>query len=149
LVVAFGLAVGFGWPDHRGDVLYTSLLGPAGAVARLFLTKILNRRFEIPSNFRGRSAAVPWYYFPVGTFASNVLGCALVGSLTPCIKSNSTPWCSYVAVGVGGALSTVSSWVNDTFTLHGLEMYRKAYVYSVGSSIVGLGILLLAVKLSQ
>ena len=75
----------------------------------------------------------------IGTLVANVVAVILVGALTSCRESND--WCDYSVVGIAGSLSTVSSWVLDTFNIYP-KSRPWAYFYSLSSVAVCVGILL-------
>lgn len=96
-------------------------MGPAGATVRFLLSVFLNKRPQ-------------WKGFPVGTIAANALGCFLVVFMDN--YSSRRPhnqWFWIVANGVCGALSTVSSLVNEVWQFHSTDRRFMAYAYLIGT----------------
>ncbi|KAF7714286.1 Uncharacterized protein PECH_000413 [Penicillium ucsense] len=128
------------WPPDRhaadtwrGRAVFAVVFAPAGCLIRYYLSMVLNGR-------------VPW--FPLGTFAVNMLGVAVEGL---CYDLQHV---SGLGAGVGawtgcqvlqgmmdgfcGSLTTVSTWVAE---LNGVARRRQAYFYGTVSVGVGLGLL--------
>ncbi|OJJ45049.1 hypothetical protein ASPZODRAFT_160536 [Penicilliopsis zonata CBS 506.65] len=117
----------------RGPVLYALALSPPGCLARFFLSMELN----------GRLAS-----FPLGTFAANSGGTAILGmayalqhstaggsGIIPCQVLQG------VMDGFCGCLTTVSTWVLE---LSGLRR-RHAYFYGGASVLIGLCLLIVEI----
>ena len=121
-----------GFDTTAEAVLFTSILGPVGATVRYLLSLRLNTRFKP---------------IPVGTFTANVLAFILVSALYRCGAKEKVAWCNYASVGIGGALSTVSSWAFDTLTLLAGTQKWRAYAYALGTAAVGCAITSITVKL--
>ena len=71
--------------------------------------------------------------FPVGTFSVNLIGCTLLGIFVGWgLEKNSTlPLKEFVAIGVLGGFTTFSTF--------GLELFKMATIYMLGSILLGLG----------
>lgn len=83
---------------------WSILLGPLGCWLRYYL-----------SRFNGKLPG-DWKWFPVGTFAANITACVIdyVMKVVPVwhpLDTVSTAVLAGVVGGVGGCLSTVSTWV--------------------------------------
>ncbi|GAB7357974.1 hypothetical protein MBLNU230_g0141t1 [Neophaeotheca triangularis] len=126
------------WPPSdtwRGEVLFALVFAPLGCLLRFYASRELN-------------GLVPW--FPLGTFAVNMLGTAILGM---CYDIQ------HVGVGVGGmpgggrvgcqvlqgiedgfcgCLTTVSTWVAE---INGLRL-KHAYFYAIASTAGGLCLLI-------
>lgn len=137
------LAVFLGWgcwvgavamaavPPHdawRGRVLFALVFAPLGCMARYYLSAQLNGR--APS-------------FPLGTFAANVGGTAVLGMTYDLahVPLGGVVGCQVlqgVQDGFCGCLTTVSTWVVELTTLP----RRGAYVYGVASVVAGLVVMI-------
>ncbi|KFA71679.1 hypothetical protein S40288_09269 [Stachybotrys chartarum IBT 40288] len=121
------------FPPHdawRGITTFSLVFAPLGCLARFYLALHLN----------GRVAS-----FPVGTFAANVAGTAVLGIAWDIAHApvGGTVACQVlqgVEDGFCGCLTTVSTWVAE---LSGLRR-RHAYVYGTASVVVSL-VLLIAI----
>ncbi|KAJ5488715.1 hypothetical protein N7539_003605 [Penicillium diatomitis] len=128
------------WPPDRhaadtwrGRAVFAVVFAPVGCLIRYYVSMALNGR-------------VPW--FPLGTFAVNMLGVAVEGL---CYDLQHV---SGLGAGVGawtgcqvlqglmdgfcGCLTTVSTWVAE---LNGVTRRRQAYFYGTVSVGVGLGLM--------
>lgn len=100
----------------RGKVLFSLIFAPVGCILRFQLSVRMNRLIAS---------------FPLGTFAANVVGTAILGTvynLQHSPAAGSVLGCQVlqgVADGFCGALTTVSTWVLELDTLR----LRHAYVY--------------------
>ena len=112
-------------PNISGEELASCAVGPLGALTRWILSKLLNGRLL--------------QHFMLGTLLSNLIAVILVGSLTSCRDTHD--WCEYGVIGIAGSLSTVSSWVLDTFKIYPKSPWW-AYLYCL--STVGLGLAIMA-----
>ncbi|KAL8417707.1 hypothetical protein RB594_001382 [Gaeumannomyces avenae] len=117
----------------RGQVLFALAFAPLGCLARYYLSAALNGRL--------------WSRFPLGTFAANVAGTAVLaaawdlararpdggggGGLAGCLVLQG------VQDGFCGCLTTVSTWVAELAEL-GRRRTRDAYVYGASSVAVAL-----------
>lgn len=115
--------------DHwRGVAVFSLVLAPAGTLARFYASLWLN----------GLRPA-----FPLGTFAANVLGTAVLGmswDLQRVPSLGGVVGCQVlqgVEDGFCGCLTTVSTWVAE---LAGLRR-RHAWVYGTASVVVGFAIM--------
>ncbi|CAD2213517.1 CrcB-like protein, Camphor Resistance (CrcB), putative [Angomonas deanei] len=96
-------------------------IGPAGAVVRFLLSVFLNKREQ-------------WHSFPVGTLLANVLGTFLVVFMDN--YSHARPhnaWFWIVQNGICGALSTVSSFVNECVGFKKAGKDRLMYLYALAT----------------
>lgn len=99
-------------------------LGPAGAVCRYFLSLFFNKR-------------APWKQFPVGTLLANGLGTFLVVFMDNYAhRSPHNPWFWIVANGVCGALSTVSSFVNEIVGFYAAGRTFMAFGYAITTTVL-------------
>lgn len=140
------------WPPEnswRGDALFAIVFAPLGCLFRFYLSLLLNPRIS---------------YFPLGTFAVNIIGTGILGMCYDLqhvngIGASSSLWddggvfnginnmssllvsCQVlqgVMEGFCGCATTVSTWVVE---LTGLGRRRFAYIYGGVSMAVGLGLL--------
>ncbi|GAO15889.1 uncharacterized protein UV8b_07777 [Ustilaginoidea virens] len=138
------LAVALGWgcwlgavlmavfpPDDswRGKVVYALVFAPPGCLARFCLALALN----------GKLAT-----FPLGTFAANVLGTAVLGMAWDMahLPIGGVVGCQVlqgVEDGFCGCLTTVSTWVAELSSLR----RRSAYLYGATSVVVSWAALVL------
>ncbi|KAF8421065.1 CrcB-like protein-domain-containing protein [Tirmania nivea] len=113
----------------RGKALFACVFSPLGALARFWVSKLLNPRIK---------------GFPLGTFAVNIFGSALLAGVVAGQYSHGWTgtagrivWCQLLS-GVGngfcGCLTTVSTWVVE---LRGLRRYN-AYPYAIATIITGM-----------
>jgi fluoride ion exporter CrcB/FEX len=103
------------------DHIISCALGPIGSLTRWTLAMTLNTRFASGGT-----------KFRSGTFLSNAIAVAVAGALL-CYAKDSL-WTTYIVTGVCGSLSTVSSWVADTMSIHrGPSSWGWAYAYCVVS----------------
>ncbi|KAJ4343152.1 hypothetical protein N0V95_006725 [Ascochyta clinopodiicola] len=122
-------------PPHnawRGQALFACVFAPLGCLARYYISLLLNPKR--PS-------------FPLGTFACNTLGTAVLGMAFDLqrvsiggIAGGSIVGCQVlqgIQDGFCGALTTVSTWMLELDTLR----RRHAYVYGTSSVVVGLSIM--------
>ena len=117
----------------RSQALFALVLAPPGCLLRFYISKLLNPLHAT---------------FPLGTFAVNVFGTAVLGLSFDLqrvalahtgVVGGSLVGCQVlqgVQDGFCGALTTVSTWIGE---LHGLKR-RHAYVYGAASVGVGLGL---------
>lgn len=103
------------------------LLGAAvGAPARFLIDQFVQRR--IASRF-------PW-----GTFAVNVIACAVLGFIAGAATSVPTDVQHLVGTGLCGTLSTYSTFSYETLRLTELGAPKIAVANAVLSVLVGLGV---------
>ncbi|KAK7199553.1 CrcB-like protein [Novymonas esmeraldas] len=111
------------------------VLAPAGAVPRYLLSVYLNKRAGVAQ-------------FPLGTLAANLLGVLLAIVLYDMeLVHPSNAWYVMVQQGICGALSTVSSLVNELVGFYGGGRASFAYLYALVS--VGVGIFIAGVGRPQ
>ncbi|UPX14764.1 uncharacterized protein EKO05_0005236 [Ascochyta rabiei] len=121
-------------PPHntwRGQALFACVFAPLGCLARYYISQLLNAK--IPS-------------FPLGTFACNLLGTAVLGMAYDLqrvaiggVAGGSVVGCQVlqgIQDGFCGALTTVSTWMLELDTLR----RTHAYVYGTSSVVAGLSI---------
>ncbi|XWW97717.1 hypothetical protein V2A60_005704 [Cordyceps javanica] len=117
--------------DHwRGTVVFALVFAPLGTLARFYLAMLLNARR--PS-------------FPLGTFAANVLGTAVLGMAWDIAHSaaggGGVLGCQLlqgVEDGFCGCLTTVSTWVAELSSLR----RRSAYVYGTASVVLSTALMI-------
>ena len=117
----------------RGEAVFALVFAPLGCLARFYASLSLN----------GKIAS-----FPLGTFAVNIFGTAMLGmfydlqhaSLGSSSSGGGVLGCQILqgmTDGFCGCLTTVSTWVGE---LNGLRR-RHAYVYGTASVVGGLSLL--------
>ncbi|KAK1992134.1 hypothetical protein LX36DRAFT_715556 [Colletotrichum falcatum] len=111
----------------RGQALFSLVFAPAGCLARFYASRYLNPRAPA---------------FPLGTFAVNVAGVAVLGTCWDLGHAGvgGTLGCQVLQGledGFCGCLTTVSTWVAELAALR----RRHAYVYGVSSVAVGFAVL--------
>jgi CrcB protein len=115
----------------RQSVTFALVLGPAGALLRYLLSRLLNPQH-------------PW--FPIGTFTANVLATAIVAiaflieRISPARRT--APACATlhgVTDGFCGALSTISTFVVEIRSLD----RKNAWIYLVASWVTGIVLVIL------
>ncbi|KAF6806382.1 hypothetical protein CSOJ01_08877 [Colletotrichum sojae] len=120
------------WPPHdawRGQALFSLVFAPLGCLARYYVSALLNSR--LPA-------------FPLGTFAVNVAGVAVLGACWDMGHAGvGGPIECQVLQGVEdgfcGCLTTVSTWVAELSALR----RRHAYVYGTASVVAGFAIMVI------
>lgn len=115
--------------DWRGDATFALVFAPLGALLRFYVSLWLN----------GRKPA-----FPLGTFAVNVLGTAVLGMAWDLqrVPLGGVVGCQVlqgVEDGFCGCLTTVSTWVSE---LAGLRR-RHAWIYGVASVLSAFGVMVI------
>ncbi|KAL6702857.1 hypothetical protein ACN47E_000884 [Coniothyrium glycines] len=121
----------------RGQALFAAVLAPPGCLLRYYASVLLNPILPC---------------FPLGTFAANAFGTAVLGmaynlqhvALSPAgVVGGSLAGCHVlqgVMDGFCGALTTVSTWIAELDSL--TRTRRAAYAYALGSIGAGVGVLL-------
>lgn len=109
------------------NVLYVALGGALGSVARYLLSTIVHRYLAAD--------------FPYGTFAVNIIGCAVFGlivgfaenrfDLTPAFRA-------FFLVGILGGFTTFSAFTFDTHELLRTAAFFRAAFNVVGQTTIGL-----------
>lgn len=139
VVLGFGSWIGaivmVAMPPHnawRGQALFACVFAPLGCLARYYISLLLNAK--APS-------------FPLGTFACNVFGTAVLGMAYDLqrvgiggLVGGGVVGCQVlqgVEDGFCGALTTVSTWMLELDTLR----RRHAYVYGASSVVVGVSVM--------
>lgn len=120
------------FPPHdqwRGQATFALVFAPLGCLARFYLAIYLN----------GKMAS-----FPLGTFAANVLGTAVLGMAWDVahIPSGGVIGCQVlqgVEDGFCGCLTTVSTWVAELNSLR----RRHSYIYGATSVVVSFAVMVL------
>ncbi|OAA74730.1 CrcB-like protein [Akanthomyces lecanii RCEF 1005] len=114
------------FPPHdrwRGTVVFALVFAPLGCLARFYLSMLLNSRR--PS-------------FPLGTFAANMLGTAVLGMAWDIAHSTGAGGvlgCQLlqgIEDGFCGCLTTVSTWVSELSSLR----RKSAYIYGTVSVVL-------------
>jgi len=148
LLVLTGVSLGFAVHDTREKITtfghrprsfqwFSILLGPAGCLLRWKL-----------STLNGKVKG-SWSWFPAGTFAANMGACVLDFVMTSLLlrvtrlTSLQTAILTGIVVGIGGCLSTVSTWVVEIQKLsvtmpHNLRGYTYMGVSLVTAIILGI-----------
>ncbi|KAL7791840.1 CrcB-like domain-containing protein [Trichoderma ceciliae] len=110
------------FPPHnkwRGEVLFALVFGPLGCLARFYLAIYLNGKITS---------------FPLGTFAANILGTAVMGMSWDIAHARigGLAGCQVlqgIEDGFCGCLTTVSTWVAELSSLG----RRHSYIYGFSS----------------
>lgn len=118
------------FPPHsfwRGRVVFALVFAPLGCLLRFYLSLHLN----------GRVAS-----FPMGTFAANVFGTAVLGMAYNMahVPIGGVVGCQVlqgIEDGFCGALTTISTWVAELSSLR----RKHAYVYGTASVLIALGLI--------
>ena len=110
------------------NVLYVALGGALGSVARYLVSTTVHRYVSAAD-------------FPYGTFAVNIIGCAVFGvivgfaenrfDLTPAIRA-------FFLVGILGGFTTFSAFTFDTHELLRTAAFLRAAFNVVGQITIGL-----------
>ncbi|WP_338666659.1 fluoride efflux transporter CrcB [Pseudodesulfovibrio methanolicus] len=119
-------------------ILYISLGGAAGALARYYLSGVVQR-------MAGGS-------FPAGTFAVNMAGCLLFGAVWGFFENRLLPGSEVrllVLTGFMGAFTTFSTYMFETATLVKSAQMAMALVNVVGQSVAGLALVLTGIALGR
>lgn len=119
------------WPPHddwRGQATFSLVFAPLGCLARFYLSLHLN----------GKVAT-----FPMGTFAANVLGTAVLGMAwdlahVPVGGMVACQVLQGVEDGFCGCLTTISTWVSELSSLR----RRHAWLYGTASVVVSLAVMI-------
>ncbi|EFQ25173.1 CrcB-like protein [Colletotrichum graminicola] len=111
----------------RGQAVFSLAFAPVGCLARFYVSRWLNPRAPT---------------FPLGTFAVNIAGVAVLGICWDLAHAGvgGVLGCQLlqgVEDGFCGCLTTVSTWVTELTALR----RRHAYVYGVSSVMVGFAVL--------
>lgn len=111
----------------RGDATFALVFAPVGTLTRFYASLWLN----------GRKAS-----FPLGTFAVNVFGTAVLGMAWDLqrVPLGGVVGCQVlqgVEDGYCGCLTTVSTWVSELSSLR----RKHAWVYGTASVVVSLGVM--------
>ncbi|HZW06027.1 MAG TPA: fluoride efflux transporter CrcB [Phycisphaerales bacterium] len=118
--------------------LLVALGGAAGSVARYAIAGALNPLSVSPA------AAPSWSAFPTGTFAVNLIGCALIGLLTGWITSAASQagayWQPFLLTGLLGGFTTFSAFGMETVHLLRAGMLGVAVTYIVASVTLGVSL---------
>lgn len=117
-------------PPHdywRGDAIFALVFAPLGTLARFYASLWLN----------GRKSS-----FPLGTFAVNVFGTAVLGMAWDLqrVPLGGVVGCQVlqgIEDGFCGCLTTVSTWVSELSSLR----RKHAWIYGVASVVVSLGMM--------
>jgi len=118
--------------------LYLCAGGAAGTLSRYWLSGVAQR-------LAGGS-------FPLGTFAVNMLGCLLFGTVWGFFESRLLPGSEVrllVLTGFMGAFTTFSTYMFETAELVKLGQVAMALLNVVGQSAVGLALVLAGMALGR
>ena len=131
LLIGFNVGAGSNWAGRTYWI--SAILGPAGALLRWLLAAHLNGGAVIKSG--------AWAFFPLGTFAANILASVIdtviAGAMnyrSSSIGTNAADGLNAVINGFCGALSTTSTFVSEVDGLakrRGRE--RVAFVYATAT----------------
>eukprot|EP00877_Chromochloris_zofingiensis_P006896 jgi/Chrzof1/245/Cz01g08180.t1 len=117
---------------------FSILFGPAGCFARFYLSRLNGK---LPG---------PWSWFPLGTYTANMSACILdfclkAAMVRVALSSLDSSVMAGFITGVGGSLSTVSTWVVEVQKLLlRWPVNHHGYQYMLGSiiSAIVLGLLI-------
>lgn len=119
-------------------MLYLSLGGAAGTLSRYWLSGVAQR-------LAGSS-------FPIGTFAVNMLGCLLFGTIWGIFENRMLPGSGIrllVLTGFMGAFTTFSTYMFETAELVKYGQMALALLNVVGQSVAGLILVLAGIALGR
>ena len=119
-------------------ILYLSLGGTAGTLSRYWLSGVAQR-------LAGGS-------FPIGTFAVNMLGCLLFGTIWGLFENRMLPGSEIrllVLTGFMGAFTTFSTYMFETAELVKFGQMAMALLNVVGQSVAGLALVLAGIALGR
>lgn len=102
--------------------LYIALGGSIGACLRYGLQLLLNPIFS---------------YFPMGTFACNIMGCFLLGFLPNYFHHLPAEIRGMITVGILGAFTTFSTFINESSKLWVHDFKLNSLLYTVSSLLLG------------
>ena len=112
--------------------LFVFLGGGLGSLARFLVSKASSQMFSMN--------------FPIGTFISNMIACALLAVFVVLFTSKSveSPWIQpFLIVGFCGGFSTFSTFGNETFQLMDSGNHLLAILNILISVLVGIGLIYL------
>jgi CrcB protein len=119
-------------------LIYLSLGGAAGTLSRYWLSGVAQR-------LAGSA-------FPYGTFAVNILGCLLFGTVWGFFENRLLPGSEVrllVLTGFMGAFTTFSTYMFETAELVKFGQMAMALVNVVGQSLAGLALVMLGIALGR
>lgn len=119
-------------------LIYLSLGGAAGTLSRYWLSGVAQR-------LAGSA-------FPYGTFAVNILGCLLFGTVWGFFENRLLPGSEVrllVLTGFMGAFTTFSTYMFETAELVKFGQMALALVNVVGQSLAGLALVMLGIALGR
>lgn len=113
------------------SMLYSALFAPAGTFLRI----------KLSSNWNGRWNRYSW--FPLGTFAANLLACIISASMIGVeYRMNGTQdfWTSgtirAAKIGFAGSLSTVSTFIKELSDFLSSQSPIRGYMYAIVSVVL-------------
>ncbi len=119
-------------------IIYLSLGGAAGTLSRYWLSGVAQR-------LAGSS-------IPIGTFAVNMLGCLLFGTVWGIFENRMLPGSEIrllVLTGFMGAFTTFSTYMFETAELVKYGQMAMALLNVVGQSVAGLILVLAGITLGR
>ena len=119
-------------------LIYLSLGGAAGTLSRYWLSGVAQR-------LAGSA-------FPYGTFAVNILGCLLFGTVWGFFENRLLPGSEVrllMLTGFMGAFTTFSTYMFETAELVKFGQMAMALVNVVGQSLAGLALVMLGIALGR
>ena len=121
------------------DVLIVGLGGCVGAVARYGISELVKHR--IPTHAHA------------GTFVVNAVGCLLIGFVMTLASQEGTSispaWKLLIVTGCLGALTTFSTFGNETVSLAQQSRIQAAVINVIGNVAVGLVAVWVGIKVAS
>lgn len=120
------------------NILYVAVGGAVGAVLRYGIS--------------GLSKVVLVGRFPLGTLAVNLLGCLLIGLLTPLMLNERLVRPEYrllVLVGILGGLTTFSTFGYETFELLNDGQWARAGWNIALNNVLGIALVLIGYRIAE